>query len=88
MNKFENFKFTFETNEAYEAAQRTGYVPEFDMVRAVVEREGDYTVDFPVPTRQELMEMYERYSNITDAKIVNVYQSVHHYDINDYIDYP
>ena len=84
MNTFENFKFTFETDEAYEKAERTGYVPDFDMVRMVVENE-EGSVDFPVRTREELIKLYEGFS-IAPSVVVKVYPSVHYYDINDYVD--
>ena len=76
------FKFTFETEADQFAAERTGYIAEYDCVRMEVQYypEGG-SVDFPVKSREE----YNRLLEFHKDNIVIVYPTVHSYDIQDYL---
>jgi len=80
-----NFKFTFETQAEYHNAERSGFIPDFDIVRLEVDYPDGYHVDYPVKSREdyenELIKIKQR-----GGRLVKVYQSVHSFDIQDYAD--
>ena len=81
----QEFKFTFETEQEQWAAERTGYIPEYDCVRMEIQHltEGG-TIDFPVKNREEYNKMLEFWNNDELYNIVKVYPTVHSYDAQDY----
>jgi hypothetical protein len=78
--ELEKFKFTFETEDAYYAAQRTGYIDDFDIVRMTVRRSDGSTYDFPLKSRESFEEALKNYS----TSVINVYAAIHYYDVQDY----
>ena len=76
----EEFKFTFETQDDQLAAEFTGYIDSYDCVRMEVKDPQGGSIDFPVKNR----ESYYRLLTIHGNNIVNVYPTVHSYDIQDY----
>lgn len=82
-NKFEEFaqfKFTFQTEAAYNSAEGYGYIPDFDIVRIVVDHGNGCTVDFPCKSR----ESFERYLKHHGDKVVKAYSAIHYYDVQEY----
>ena len=82
----EEFKFTFETEQEQYAAERTGYIDEYDCVRIEIQHltKGG-TIDFPVKNREEYNKMLEFWNNDELYNIVKVYPTVHSYDAQDYL---
>lgn len=76
----QDFKFTFETDAEQFAAERKGCIDSYDCVRMVVDQT-DYIEDFPVKNREEFSRLMETYK----GNIEKVYQTVHSYDIMDYM---
>ena len=77
----EEFKFTFETDADQFAAERTGYIDEYDCVRMEVKHTEGGSIDFPIKNREE----YNRALEIHNGYIVKVYPTVHSYDAQDYL---
>jgi hypothetical protein len=77
---FAKFQFTFETEDAYFAAQRSGYIPDFDIVRMVVKHDNGSTIDFPCKSR----ESFEACLKIYGDNVSEVYADVHYYDVQEY----
>ena len=75
------FKFTFETEADQYAAERTGYIAEYDCVRMEVKAPQGGSIDFPVKNRESYKEMLEAH----EGYILKVYPTVHSYDIQDYL---
>jgi len=75
------FKFTFETEQEQYAAERTGYIAEYDCVRMEVKHSQGGSIDFPVKNREQYQKMLE----VHGESIANVYPTVHSYDIQDYL---
>ena len=76
-----NYKFTFETENDYFNAERTGHIDSFDIVRVAVKYPDECTVDFPIKSREE----FEKFLNTTKGKIVEIYPAVHSYTFYDYL---
>lgn len=77
---FAKFQFTFETEDAYHQAQRSGYVPDFDIVRMVVKYDNGSTLDFPCKSR----ESFDSYLKLHGDSVIEVYADVHYYDVQEY----
>ena len=81
----DQFNFTFETQSEYHNAERRGFIPEFNIVRLEVDYPDGYRVDYPVKSKEdyenELLVIVER-----GGHLVRVYQSVHSFDIQDYVE--
>jgi hypothetical protein len=75
------FKFTYETDAEYEAAQRTGYIESFDCVRVTIKHSQGGEIDFPVKSREELNKVLDFHG----SSIYDVYPTVHSYDVQDYL---
>ena len=74
----QELKFTFETIESYNNAEITGeleYSP-FNIVRFVVKKTGGYTVDFPVKSREEALQLAVTIKDRGDI-LLNVYECTH-----------
>ena len=78
-----SFTFTFETEAEYWAAEKTGYIPEFDIVRMTVKVSDNMQVDFPVKSRESLVKELARIEN-DSQEIVSVYQDKHYFDVQEY----
>jgi hypothetical protein len=82
MKKNTEFKFTFETENEYEAARCTGYIDLFDIVRMKVSY-GQDSVDYPIRSREEFeKELVD--VPLRNGTIVEIYQAQHYYDMADY----
>ena len=77
----EEFKFTFETQDDQFAAERTGYIDSYDCVRMEVKDPRGGSIDFPVKNR----ESYYKLLALHGMSVAKVYQTVHSYDIQDYL---
>jgi hypothetical protein len=77
-----NYKFTFETEQDYLNATKSGYIESFDIVRVVVKYPDNGTLDFPIKSNEEL----HNFVKSCDDEIIKIYQAEHSYDIADYYD--
>lgn len=78
----QDFKFTFETEIDQDKAERIGYIEAYDCVRMEVRPTGHLgSIDFPVKNR----ERFNRYLKVYEGQILNIYPTVHSYDIEDYL---
>lgn len=78
-----NFKFTFETNNDYMEATKTGYIDSFDIVRVNVKYSDGCQVDFPVKSREEFNQLIDNASK-NGNEILEMYQAEHYYDVAEY----
>ena len=76
----QEYKFTFETNEDLRNAERTGYIDAYDCVR-ITKQEESCAVNFPCKSREEFYWCLDAYGN----NITEIEQTVHSYDIQDYL---
>jgi hypothetical protein len=77
----EEFKFTFKTQDDQFDAERTGYIDSYDCVRMEVKDPQGGSIDFPVKNR----ESYYKLLALHGMSVAKVYQTVHSYDIQDYL---
>jgi hypothetical protein len=80
LEDFAKFQFTFETEDAYFSAQRSGHIPDFDIVRMIVQYDNGSSIDFPCKSR----ESFETALKIHGDNVSKVYAAIHYYDIQDY----
>ena len=79
----QEFIFSFETDGDLYRAELTGYIESYDCVRMVVESSvTNSSVDFPLKTAESYAAALKTY----EGQIKSVYQTVHSYDITDYVD--
>ena len=81
-----DFKFQFETEKELHKAKALGYIDLCDIVRICVKHiDVDYTVDYPVKSREDYLNEIERINNNDNIELINVYQDKWYYDIAEYI---
>jgi hypothetical protein len=74
-----NYEFTFKTDAEYFKARMTGFIPEYDCVRMVVER-GNNTMDFPIHSEEEFHEIAKLHKH----NIIDIYPSKSFYEWDEY----
>jgi hypothetical protein len=78
-----SYSFSFETDSQFnEQKYGTNRISDYRIVRMVIKYDDGSTCDFPIHTREE----YKKLLSLYAGSIENVYQSMHYYDIYDYID--
>jgi len=75
-----DYKFTYQTDDELMAAQRTGYIDSYDIVR-MHRKVGNGSIDHPCKSR----ESYEKCLELFQDDIIEVYPNTHSYDIYDYL---
>jgi len=76
----QNYKFTFQTRDELIDAQFSGYIEAYDCVR-ITRTDGLYTVNHPCKSKEDFDWCIDAYGN----SITEIEQTVHSYDINDYL---
>lgn len=79
----ENPKFTFKTDRDYQRASM-GYIDKYDLVRVEMETDLGYTIDFPIHSEEEYLELKNNENKA--KKIKKVYQDQSYHDPADYYD--
>lgn len=77
----QHFKFTYETDAEYKAAEMDGYIQSFDCVRMTIKHAQGGEIDFPVKSREVLDWMIDYHG----TAVYNVYPTEHSYDVQDYL---
>ena len=80
----DDYTFTYQTDDEYYQQQGTGYVDDYNMVRMEVIFNNGYNVDFPVRTKEALINDIKRIQSTEGARIIKIYPSIHSFDIMDY----
>jgi len=77
----DNFTFTFQTDAELYAAQQSGYIESYDIVRICREFKEGGSIDYPCKSKEQFEEHYAKFKDT----IVKIYPAEHSYDIYDYL---
>jgi hypothetical protein len=75
--------FPFNTEEEHHKARFSGYIPLCDVVRVAIKEENQ-TLDIPIISREEYINVLVNLCKTEDRELVEVYQNKWMYDIKDY----
>jgi hypothetical protein len=79
----EKLNFTFETERDQDMAEMNGYIESYDCVRVEVMHSEGGILDFPIKNRESFNQYLK--SPWYEGQIVNIYPTVHSYDLQDYL---
>ena len=78
------FKFHFKTNAQLDIAESTGYIDDYSIVRCKIIKVDDRTIDFPVKTEEDYLNLKKELKGKNHIKNVEFYPATHYFDINEY----
>lgn len=76
-----NYNFTFKTDDELYAAQRTGYIDSYDIVRVHRKFPEGGSIDHPCKSQEAFENILAKFGDF----IIEVYPSTHSYDRYDYL---
>ncbi len=80
-----NYPFTFKTKADYTAAEISGHIPDFAIVRIAAKYPDGNTHDNPYKSEEEYLQALKAIP-AAGGEITSVYPSTHSYDMMDYVD--
>jgi len=79
----DSLTFPFNTEEEHNKARFSGYIPLCDVVRVAIKEENQ-TLDIPIISKEEYINVLSNLCKTENRELVEVYQDKWMYDIKDY----